>query len=265
MITYLNTKIAVGVFIKGVIIPKESEILLNVLIPMAGRGLRFKRAGYTEPKPMIKIGNRTMIDWALHSLKNMSVAHEFFFVALESDLSYGLNEILFNKGKVISLKQVTSGAVNSTLYASQFIDNKLPLMIMNCDQFLNWSINDFLLSIREFDASVVVFKSQNPHHSYIEYESKNVSRIEEKNVISDLACGGIYYFKHGSDYVRAANLLLDDRITVNGEYYISPTLNKLIQTGKKITFFEVEMDKIFMLGTPEELIYSESKMINIEE
>jgi len=232
---------------------------------MAGRGLRFKNAGYIDPKPMIKVGDRTMIEWAIHSLKDLTIEHQYYFIALESDLSSGLNKVLLNKGKIIALPQVTSGAVNSTLFASKFIDNSLPLIIMNCDQFLNWSINNFLFSVKKFDAGVVVFKSKNPHHSYIKYKSINVSRVEEKNVISDLACGGIYYFKHGSDYVDAANSLINKKITTNGEYYISPTLNKLIEDGKNVTYFEVEIKNIFMLGTPEELTFSEHKMMKIKE
>ena len=232
---------------------------------MAGRGLRFKNAGYIDPKPMIKVGDRTMIEWAIHSLKDLTIEHQYFFIALDSDLNYGLNKVLLNKGKIIALPHVTSGAVNSSLFASKFIDNSLPLIIMNCDQFLNWSIDDFLYSVKKFDAGVVVFKSQNPHHSYIKYKSINVSKVEEKNVISDLACGGIYYFKHGSDYVHAANSLLKNKITTNGEYYISPTLNKLIEEGKHVTYYEVELKNIFMLGTPEELTFSEPRMMKIKE
>ncbi len=31
------------------------KLMLNIVIPMAGEGSRFKTAGYNEPKPLIKL------------------------------------------------------------------------------------------------------------------------------------------------------------------------------------------------------------------
>jgi hypothetical protein len=41
---------------------------LNVLIPMAGQGSRFAKAGYTFPKPLIEIENKPMIQWVINSI-----------------------------------------------------------------------------------------------------------------------------------------------------------------------------------------------------
>ena len=41
---------------------------LNVLIPMAGAGSRFEKAGYTFPKPLVEIDNKPMIQWVIESL-----------------------------------------------------------------------------------------------------------------------------------------------------------------------------------------------------
>ena len=42
---------------------------LNILIPMAGAGSRFEKAGYTFPKPLIEIHGKTMIQWVIERLK----------------------------------------------------------------------------------------------------------------------------------------------------------------------------------------------------
>ena len=41
---------------------------LNILVPMAGEGSRFKEAGYFFPKPIIEVLNKPMIQWVIESL-----------------------------------------------------------------------------------------------------------------------------------------------------------------------------------------------------
>ena len=53
--------------------------MLNIVIPMAGRGSRFAKAGYTEPKPLIPIHNKPMIEVVINNL-TPSQKHRFIFL-----------------------------------------------------------------------------------------------------------------------------------------------------------------------------------------
>jgi dTDP-glucose pyrophosphorylase len=234
------------------------SLMINVLVPMAGRGLRFKNAGFSESKPMIKILNKPMIEWALESLSDLKSCR-LIFVVLETDLDKDLSLILESKGIVIPLKTVTAGAVNSALAAKSLIDNDNPLVIANCDQYLDWDINQFIKRARGFAASVVVFNSSNPHHSFIVKRRKLITQVAEKEAISNLACGGVYYYESGKDFVSMAARYLDRNVRTNGEFYISPIFNEYISAGKAITYFKVKGSKIHMLGTPEEVNAFEKK------
>ena len=50
---------------------------LNILIPMAGAGKRFEKAGYTFPKPIIEIQNKPMIQWVYESL---NIEGQYIFI-----------------------------------------------------------------------------------------------------------------------------------------------------------------------------------------
>ena len=41
---------------------------MNVLIPMAGAGSRFEKAGYTFPKPLIEVNGKPMIQIVVENL-----------------------------------------------------------------------------------------------------------------------------------------------------------------------------------------------------
>jgi dTDP-glucose pyrophosphorylase len=220
---------------------------------MAGRGKRFRDAGYSQPKPMISIAGKPMIDWALKSLGGLSTPHRFIFIALEEDLNAGLETLLANRGEVVSISNVTEGAVNTTLLAEHFIANNDPLVIANCDQYLEWDFQEFIHATNGFDCSVVVFESENPHHSYVETRGNEIVKVKEKEIISPLACGGVYFYRSGLDYTVGARKLIESNDRTNGEFYITPIFNKLIEVNKKITYFKIPNTKKHMLGTPEEV------------
>jgi hypothetical protein len=80
-----------------------------------------------------------------------------------------------------------------------------------------------------------------------------VTEVAEKNPISDMATVGYYYWKHGSDFVKYAETMIDENIRVNNEFYVCPVFNQAIEYGKKIKTFEA--DSMWGLGTPEDLKY----------
>jgi hypothetical protein len=79
--------------------------------------------------------------------------------------------------------------------------------------------------------------------------------VREKEVISQEATVGIYGFSRGEDYVRSARRMIEKDLRVNGEFYVAPVYNELIQEGHRIEFQNIGSDKHQMngLGTPEDL------------
>jgi len=78
-----------------------------------------------------------------------------------------------------------------------------------------------------------------------------VTEVAEKNPISDNATVGFYYWKHGSDYVKYAEQMIEKNIRTNNEFYICPVFNEAIGDGKKVKMYEC--DEMWGLGTPEDL------------
>ena len=66
-----------------------SDENLNILIPMAGAGSRFKDAGYIFPKPLIEINNKPMIQIVLDSL-NLE-GNFIFIVQKEHQEKFNIN------------------------------------------------------------------------------------------------------------------------------------------------------------------------------
>lgn len=227
--------------------------MINIVIPMAGRGQRFTEAGYDKPKPLIDVVGAPMIKRVIDSLTLKNYRYNFIFIALQEHLDQGLEEYLKDKGTIIPLNVVTEGAACTTLMALKHINNNSPLVIANCDQYLEWDFDSFISRSSGYDGSVVVFNSTNPHHSYTLVKKDLVVEVAEKVVISDKACAGIYYYDKGSDYINSTITMIAKNIRTNNEFYIAPAYNEMLKEGKRITIHEIDVNKKHMLGTPYEL------------
>jgi len=234
---------------------------LNVLIPMAGEGSRFAKAGYTFPKPLIEVNGIPMIQKVV---ENLNVDANFIYLVRKEhndkyNISSMLNQITPNC-KIVEVDSLTEGAACTTLLAKQFINNDMELLIANSDQFIEWEAGEFYHSINNpnIDGSIICFENTHPKWSYVKTdEFGNVSEIKEKEVISNQATVGIYYYSKGSDYVRYAEQMISKNIRYGqnfngqGEFYVAPVYNEAIADGKRIKTFNIE--KMFGLGTPEDL------------
>ena len=230
---------------------------LNVLIPMAGAGSRFSAAGYTFPKPLIEVRGKPMIQVVVENL-NIE-ANYIFLVQKEHYETYNLKYLLnlIAPGcKIVQVDGLTEGAACTTLLAKEHIDNDAPLVMANSDQFVEWNSNEcmYAFSADSIDGGILTFKATHPKWSYAKLnEDGFVSEVAEKKVISDEATVGIYYWRHGSDYVKYAEQMIDKNIRTNGEFYTCPVFNEAIGDGKKIRVKNIE--KMWGIGTPEDLNY----------
>ena len=237
--------------------PKWQGGNMNVLIPMAGAGSRFQKAGYTFPKPLIEVNGKPMIQVVVENL-NIDAKH-IFVVQKEHYEQYNLKHLLglISPGcEIVQVDGMTEGAACTTLLAKEFIDNNEPLLYANSDQFLDWNSNEFMYSMiaDEVDGGMLTFTATHPKWSFAKLDDDGfVTEVAEKKPISDVATTGIYYWKHGSDYVKYAEQMIDSNTRVNNEFYVCPVFNEAINDGKKIKTFH--FDGMWGIGTPEDLDY----------
>lgn len=236
-------------------VPAWRDEKMNILIPMAGAGSRFEKAGYTFPKPLIDVKGRPMIQVVADNL-NIK-ANYIYVVQKDHREKYNLDTLLdlITPGcKIVETDGLTEGAACTALLAKQYIDNDAPLFFANSDQFVEWDSNEFLYKMNETDADggIVTFKATHPKWSFAKVNEEGlVTEVAEKKPISDTATVGYYYWKHGSDFIRYAEQMIEKDIRVNNEFYVCPVFNEAIADGKQIRVFNIE--KMWGLGTPEDL------------
>jgi HAD superfamily hydrolase (TIGR01509 family) len=237
--------------------PKWKDSKLNILIPMAGAGSRFEKAGYTFPKPLIEVNKKPMIQVVV---ENLNIDANYIFIVQKSHREkYNLDtllELISPNCKIVEVDGLTEGAACTTLLAKDLINNDNPLFFANSDQFVEWDSNEFMYKMNETgcDGGIVTFTATHPKWSFAKIDDLGlVTEVAEKNPISDIATVGFYWWKKGSDYVKYAEEMINNNIRVNNEFYVCPVFNEAIKDGKKIRTFNVS--NMWGLGTPEDLTY----------
>jgi NDP-sugar pyrophosphorylase family protein len=224
---------------------------------MAGMGGRFRAAGIEVPKPLIEVRGRPMVWWAVEGLPRVPPESLVFIVREEHIRNFAIDarlRALFSPHiRVIAQERSPAGQAVSVLAAEHDIAGEEPLLIHNCDTHVpgvGRDLNAVLREHPEADGWIPIFGSCDPELSYVETDSSGLAiRVAEKEVISDRATIGTYYFARGDDFVWAAHRMISEGRKVRGEFYVLPCYQYLIARGMKIRTFKI--DPVYILGTPE--------------
>ncbi len=232
--------------------------MLNIVVPMAGEGSRFKAAGYTFPKPLVEVKTIPLIQLVVQNITPRG-DHRFTFICKRShydrySLRHTLNAIA-PRCNVVTLSEPTAGAACTVLLASDHFNDDKELMIANNDQYIEADINAFLQDARsrKLDGSIMAFPAVHPKWSYAKVDDGGaVIQVAEKRPISNHATVGIYYYRRGSMFFEGACSMIQKDIRVNNEFYVCPVYNELIKQGLNIGLYEIKANQMHGLGTPED-------------
>ncbi|OEW13873.1 lipopolysaccharide biosynthesis protein [Campylobacter sp. BCW_6876] len=232
---------------------------MNIVIPMAGLGSRFVKAGFDKPKPFIDVLDKPMIARVLENLKYKGA--RYILIARKEHLTKEkklVDEIKNNFNvEFIAIDKLTEGTACTVLYARKYINNDTPLMIANSDQIVDIDIADFINDNfkRGLDGSILTFidKEKNPKWSFAKLNNDLVVEVKEKEAISEFATVGIYFFNKGKIFVESAIDMIIENDRVNNEFYTCPVYNYAIKNGAKIGMYNIDFSKMHGIGTPEDL------------
>ena len=235
---------------------------LNILIPMAGRGSRFKDVGYTDSKPFIDVNGKPMIHKVIENLNVdfSDTTYRFIIVCLIEDFEkYDLENHFkdyfgHDRFNLVVLDKMTEGAAQTVLQAKDLIDNDTSLLTLNSDQMIKDGSIELFDEYKNFDGGILCFYGEGTDWSYAKSDDSGlVTEVAEKVEISNDATAGYYYWSKGSDFVKYAEQMIEhnDRQGSNKEFYVAPVYNWAVKDGKKIVISMVE--KVYQLGTPSHL------------
>jgi len=226
---------------------------MNIVIPMAGLGSRFSDAGYTTPKPFIEIEGKPMI---LEAVNTLGFEGDYIFIIRKDEYIKNRMKEIFPNSQIIEVDYLTDGPASSVMLAKEFINNDEELIVANCDQIMWWDAETVIKQIRvmDYDGVVVTYHETTPKNSYARINRRGyVTKMAEKQVISNVSLNGIHYWKKGKYFVESTESMVEKNIRFNNEFYVSLTYNQMIEKGFKVGIYHIPNEFHNAVGTPDDL------------
>ena len=245
----------------------QDNKLVQIVIPMSGFGERFRRAGYTFPKPLIEIEGKPII---AHVVDMFPGETDFIFICNQDHLNnpcYGMEIILRDvcpTGRILGIAPHKLGPVNAVRQAEHLLDMNQPVVVNYCDFTCYWDWAAF----KEFVAktgcvgSIPAYKGFHPHslgstnYAYMREADGWVLDIQEKqpftsNRMEEFASSGTYYFATAREMSGAFAAVMEQDINVGGEYYVSLAYKPILAAGKPVTVYPLQ--HFMQWGTPQDV------------
>lgn len=245
----------------------KNPIGTTFLLPMAGKGSRFKIDGYSIPKPFLEIEGKPMF---LKSIENFPISDNYVFICLEEHINnYDIKKMIsreYSNFKIISLKETTGGQACTCEIGISLgeIDPEKPLFLSACDKGEIYDFEEYSRLLDDEDIDIIVWTFRNNRtldnipnsYSWISEDSENnIKMVYCKNFIfkdtkKHHAITGTMFFRKAKYFLEGLIENYSKEIKTNGEFYVDDIINRNIESNLKVKLFETI--NYIGWGTPED-------------
>ncbi|MDZ4711202.1 MAG: nucleotidyltransferase family protein [bacterium] len=219
---------------------------MKVIIPVAGFGTRLRPHTLHNPKVLLNVGGKPMIHYIIDQLIKDKIATSIILITgflgdkikeyLNSEFKFKFDYVVQEEAKglghaVYHAKEIFNNTNEDTLIilGDTLFDVDLKKMIHSRDSVIGVKVVD---DPRRFG---VVEKDKNGYiKRFVEKPaSKEVSKSNEAIV-------GLYYLKNSNILFSALEHVMNNNITVKGEFQLTDALEYMIRQKEKMRTFNVE-------------------------
>lgn len=224
---------------------------MKCIIPLAGPDIYSKKYGL---KPQVEIDGEPLLLRAIHSRKwygSDLQEEDLIFVLRKFE---HLNELqrlitsLFPKSQQLIISGLSLGALMSSLAGTSLIKDFSETIVVDLvDLLFDCNINPDMIFSSDKNISGIIpfFESNHPKYSYLEIDTfSNVLRTKEKEVISNNASVGVYFYKNLSMFLSSVQYSIDNEALVshNKALFLCPSFNGIICQNYLVKAIEVNVN-----------------------
>ena len=205
----------------------KSHLPIDAVLMAGGKGERLRPLTEKIPKPLVKVGDKCIIDYNIDRLiefgvKNISVTVNYLKEQLHDHFAeprMGVKIDTVEEPKFL-------GTIGSIQFVKEFKNDTI--LVMNSDLFTNIDFEDFYLHFREHDAMMSVAAvpyTINVPYGIFDLDGREIKGVKEKPIYNYYANAGIYLFKREAldlipkdAFFNATDLI--DAVTAKGKRVI---------------------------------------------
>lgn len=221
----------------------KTRLPVDAVLMAGGKGERLRPLTEKTPKPLLKVGDKCIIDHNIdrlitYGVKHISVTVNYLKEQIEEHFSEPRHDV-----KVLTVREPKFlGTIGSIRFVKKFYNDTI--LVMNSDLFTNINYEDFYLHFKDHDADMSV--AAIPYDvdiplGILNLEGRNIIGLTEKPHFGYYANAGIYLIKKS-----ALDLIPEDEM-----FHSTDLVEALVAEGRKVIRFPLNGTWID-IGTPQE-------------
>lgn len=221
----------------------RTRLPIDAVLMAGGKGERLRPLTEKTPKPLLKVGDKSIIDHNIDRLIDYGIQHINVTVNYLKEQIEAHYQTPRNGVQVQTVREPQYlGTIGSIKFVPKFYNDTV--LLMNSDLFTNIDYEDFFLHFQQHEAELSV--AAVPYNVSIPYgvldlDGRNIKGLLEKPKYNYYANAGIYLIK------RSAL----DEIPENTFFNATDLIEKLIAEGKKVIRYPLNGTWID-IGNPQE-------------
>ena len=222
----------------------KTRLPIDAVIMAGGKGERLRPLTENTPKPLLKVGEKCIIDYNVDNLISCGVEHISVTV---NYLHEQLEDHYRQKRSGVTIQTVREpkylGTIGSIKYVKGFYNDTV--LLMNSDLFTNVDFEEFYLHFKEHNADMSVASipySVSIPYGIFDLEGRNIKGVVEKPTYNYYANGGVYLIRRE---------MIDQFIPNDTFFNATDFMETLISAGHKVIRFPLSGYWID-IGTPQE-------------
>ncbi len=225
---------------------------MKLIIPMAGKGTRLRPHSHTTPKPLLPVAGTSIVERIVQTFSRTinRTVEEIVFVLGDfgPEVERNLTEMSERQGATASFykQDVARGTAHAVNCAAEKLEGEV--IIVFADTLFDTKEK---VSVEGADSVIWLKEVEDPSRFgvAVQQEGRITGFVEKpKELISNLAIIGVYYFRDGAALREKIQYLIDNNITgIGNEFQLTDAIDALLKEGK--VFKSATVDEWLDCGT----------------
>lgn len=209
----------------------KTKLPIDAVIMAGGKGERLRPLTENTPKPLLKVGEKCIIDYNVDNLIANGVEHISVTV---NYLREQLEEHYQLPREGVKVETIREPKFLGTMGAVQFVPRFYhdTILLMNSDLFTNINFEDFYLHFEEHGADMsavaIPYSVSVPYGIFDIHGQRNIQGILEKPTYNYYANAGIYLIRRE---------MIENYLPADTFFNATDFMEKLIAEGRKVIRF----------------------------
>ena len=226
----------------------EKELSVNhslkIAIPMAGLGTRMRPHTWSKPKPLIALAGQTVLDHLLEQFRSLPQSEEaqYVFIVGHNQLEqiHSHMQTHHPQTQVEYVVQEQMRGQSDALYlAREYLQG--PMLMCFSDTLIETNLAEKIQP--GVDGLAWVKAVPDPRRFGVAVADGDgfIQHLVEKpkEMSNNLVLVGFYYFRDGQELMRAIEKQVEQKLSLNNEYFLADAINVMLAEGAKFKIEEV--------------------------